>query len=178
MTTTVRSRKRGLGLVLGLVVALSAGVAAAQATWIVESLIPEVISIRVPTTTIAFAIDPATYPPAAFPARYAATTPDGGVLPVQVFSNAEGVWSLLLEIPAMRTVDGAAAIPADRVLVRVNGGIWLRGSGTSQIVYTQSGPTADWQEIRLEFALELLGDEPAGSYAVNVVVTAIRETGY
>src|SRR5690606_2427430 len=177
MFTTYLSRLRGIGVILAIAVVAAMGTASAQATWIVQSRTPAVISTRVPVTTIAFAIDPATYPPETFPARYPATTPEGGVLPVQVFSNAEGVWNLLLEIPAMQATDGAM-VSADHVLVRVNGGIWLRGDGTSQIVHTQSGPTVDWEELRLEFALELLGNEPAGSYAVNVLVTAIREPGY
>lgn len=164
-------------LATSLAFALVIGTAAAQATWTVESLIPDVISIRVPTTEIAFAIPAADYPPETFPAQYPATTPEGGVLPVQVFSNAEGVWSLVLEIPEMRTLDGGDVIPADRVLVRVNGGVWLRGDGNPQVVHTQSGPTVGWEELRLEFALELQGDEPAGAYAVNLLVTAIREPG-
>ncbi len=177
MSKSYLARLRGIGVILAIAVVVAMNAASAQATWIVQSLIPEVISIRVPVTTIAFAIDPATYPPESFPARYPATTPEGGVLPVQVFSNADGVWNLLLEIPAMQAMDGAVIAP-DHVLVRVNGGIWLRGDGTPQIVHTQSGPTADWEELRLEFALELLGNEPAGSYAVNVLVAAIREPGY
>jgi len=164
-------------LVTAFALAFVMGTAFAQATWTVESLIPDVISIRVPTTEIAFAIPAAEYPPETFPAQYPATTPEGGVLPVQVFSNAEGVWSLVLEIPEMRTLDGGDVIPAERVLVRVNGGVWLRGDGNPQVVHTQSGPTLGWEELRLEFALELQGDEPAGAYAVNLLVTAIREPG-
>ncbi len=158
-------------------IALLTCAASAQATWTVESLIPDVISIRVPTTEIAFAISAADYPPAAFPARYPATTPEGGTLPVQVFSNADGVWSLVLEIPELTTLDGSATIPPDRVQVRVNGGLWLRGDGNPQVIHTQSGPTLAWEELRLEFVLELQGDEPAGAYVVNLLVTAIREPG-
>jgi hypothetical protein len=61
------------------------------------------------------------------------------------------------------------------VLYRVNGGLWLRADGTPQIIYTQGGPTGDWLEIRLEFALELLGSERAGSYVVQALVTALRQ---
>ena len=52
---------------------------------------------------------------------------------------------------------------------------WLRADGTPQIVYTQTGPTPGWLEIRLEFALELLGQERAGSYVVQTLVTALRQ---
>ncbi|MCS7217556.1 MAG: hypothetical protein NZ846_01035 [Thermus sp.] len=147
--------------------------ALAQATWIVQTLIPETIALRTPTTEIAF--DLKDYPPKSFPAIYPASNLEGGVLPVQVFSNAPGVWSLLLQIPDLKDPGGALLLPARQVLYRVNGGLWLRADGTPQIVYTQAGPTAGWLEIRLEFALELLGNERAGSYVVQALVTALRQ---
>ncbi len=147
--------------------------AVAQATWIVQTLIPETIAIRTPTTQIAFELKD--YPPKAFPATYPASNLEGGVLPVQVYSNAPGVWSLLLQIPDLRDPNGGVLLPAKQVLYRVNGGLWLRADGTPQIVYTQAGPTGDWLEIRLEFALELLGNERAGSYVVQALVTALRQ---
>ena len=152
--------------------------AVAQATWLVESLIPEVISIRVPTTTIAFDLDQATYPPAQFPARYPATQPTGGVLPVQVFSNADGLWSLMLEVPDLLSETGTTLVPASQVLYRVNGGLWLHADGTPQIVYSHDGATVGWLEIRIEFALELDGSEKAGNYLINAIVSASREPGF
>ncbi|HET8985685.1 MAG TPA: hypothetical protein VFN03_07990 [Trueperaceae bacterium] len=152
--------------------------AAAQATWLVESLIPEVISIRVPTTTISFELDQATYPPAQFPARYPATQPSGGVLPVQVFSNADGLWSLMLEVPDLLSDTGTTLVPASQVLYRVNGGIWLHADGNPQIVFSQEGATVGWLEIRIEFALELTGSEKAGTYLINAMVSASREPGF
>lgn len=152
---------------------LLAGTAAAQATWIVQTLIPETVALRTPTTQIAF--DLKDYPPKAFPATYPASNLEGGILPVQVFSNAPGTWSLLLQIPDLKDENGTLLLPARQVLYRVNGGLWLRADGTPQIVYTQTGPTGDWLEIRIEFALELLGNEKAGNYVVQALVTALRQ---
>ncbi len=167
MKLSVRS-----ALVLGL---LLAPMAAAQATWYVQTLIPEVISVRTPTTTIGFELNLQNYPPSSFPARYAATEPEGGVLPVQVFVNEPGVWSLLIEIPDLLDEGGNRLIPAEQILFRVNDGPWIRGAEAPQEFYTDVGATEGWKEIRLEFALELKGNEPPGSYAVNVVVSALRE---
>jgi hypothetical protein len=145
----------------------------AQATWIVQTLIPETVALRTPTTQIAFELKD--YPPKSFPTTYPASNLEGGVLPVQVFSNAPGVWSLVLQIPDLQDQSGQLLLPARQVLYRVNGGLWLRADGTPQIIYTQTGPTRDWLEIRLEFALELLGSERAGSYVVQALVTALRQ---
>ena len=145
----------------------------AQATWIVQTLIPETVALRTPTTQIAFELKD--YPPKSFPTTYPASNLEGGVLPVQVFSNAPGVWSLVLQIPDLQDQSGQLLLPARQVLYRVNGGLWLRADGTPQIIYTQTGPTEDWLEIRLEFALELLGSERAGSYVVQALVTALRQ---
>ena len=147
----------------------------AQATWFVQAVIPEVISVRTPTTTIGFELNLQNYPPPSFPARYAATAPEDGVLPVQIFVNQPGVWSLLLEIPDLLDESGNRILPSDQILFRVNDGPWLRGSSAPQVFYTDVGATEGWKEIRLEFALELKGNEPPGNYAVNVVVSAIRE---
>ena len=163
---------------VAVVLALTASTASAQATWLVESLIPDVISIRVPTTTIAFELDRSTYPPEEFPARYAATQPTGGMLPVQVFSNADGLWSLMLEVPDLVTDTGVTLVPASQVLYRVNGGLWLHADGNPQIIYSQSGATVGWLEIRIEFALEVTGSEKAGNYLVNAIVSATREPGF
>jgi hypothetical protein len=145
----------------------------AQATWIVQTLIPETVALRTPTTQIAFELKD--YPPKSFPTTYPASNLEGGVLPVQVFSNAPGVWSLVLQVPDLQDQSGQLLLPARQVLYRVNGGLWLRADGTPQIIYTQTGPTGDWLEIRLEFALELLGSERAGSYVVQALVTALRQ---
>lgn len=154
---------------------LCAGVALADATWEVETLIPELIAIRVPTTTIAFGFDAETYPPDAFPARYPAILPEDGVLPVQAFSNAEGTWSLVLELPDLVDAVSDARIPADQVVFRVDDGLWLRGSAGPQIVFTRVGPTDGWLDLQIEFALELTGVERAGSYRVDAVVSAFHE---
>ena len=160
---------------LALAAVLAVGVAFADGTWEVETLVPELISIRVPTTSIAFGFDAATYPPEAFPARYPALEPQGGVLPVEVFSNAVGAWSLLLAIPDL--VDGVtgARIPAVQVLFRVDDGLWTRASAAPQIAYTSVGPTDGWRALRVAFALELQGSERNGAYRVDAVVSAIHE---
>lgn len=171
-----RVRLFGLGCLLTLAFAIPQA-AQAQATWLVESLIPEVLSVRVPSTTIAFDVRN-NYPPAEFPARYAATEPTGGVLPVQVLSNTEGVWTLLLEVPDLLGVEGGVAVPAQQFLYRVNDGVWLRADGTPQVIYTHAGATVGWLELRVEFALELTGAEPAGAYVINAHLSALREPGY
>ncbi|HGY09011.1 MAG TPA: hypothetical protein ENK37_03000 [Oceanithermus profundus] len=158
-----------------LLLATTAPLAFAQATWYVQTVIPEVISVRTPTTSIGFELSLENYPPPQFPARYAATSLEDGVLPVQVFVNEPGVWSLLLEIPDLLDESGNRLIPAEQILFRVDGGPWLRGSNGPQEFYTDVGATDGWKELRLEFALELKGHEPPGEYAVNVVVSAIRE---
>lgn len=144
----------------------------AQATWIVQTLIPETIAIRTPTVEITF--DLKDYPPKSFPAQFPASFPEG-VFPVQVYANAPGVWSLLLQVPDLKDPTGEVILPARQILYRVNGGLWLRADGTPQILYTQAGPTPGWLELRLEFALELLGNERAGRYAVQALITALRQ---
>jgi hypothetical protein len=165
-------RARAAAVVVVLLFASAHG----QATWIVESLIPDVVSVRTPTTSIAFEIDRGQYPPPEFPARYPATRPEGGTLPVQVFSNADGVWNLILEIPDLQSDVGLEVVPARQVMYRVNDGAWLRADGNPQIVYTQRGATLGWEEIRIDFALELTGHEQAGGYLLNAVLTASRQT--
>lgn len=163
---------------LGVLALFALQPAFGQATWLVESLIPEVLSIRVPTTTIVFGVDATNYPPEVFPARYAATEPSGGTLPLQVFSNAEGVWSLMLEVSDLLGAEGTESLPASQVLFRVNDGVWLRADGNPQVIYTHAGPTIGWLELRVDLALELTGAETAESYAVNAVVSAIREPAF
>jgi hypothetical protein len=41
------------------------------------------------------------------------------------------------------------------------------------IIYTQNGATRDWSDLRLEFAIELIGGEVAGTYAVQTYFGAI-----
>ncbi|MDF1523273.1 MAG: hypothetical protein P1P87_10695 [Trueperaceae bacterium] len=170
-------RSPSFGRALAAAFLIATGTVWAQATWTVESLIPDLISIRTPGSTISFVLDASSYPPEAFPARYRATVPEGGVLPVQVFTNAEGTWSLLLEIADLRDDVGGTVVPASQVLYRVNMGPWLRGGGP-QIIHTGTVPTVGWQEFRIEFELELTGTERAGAYVVDAAVSAIREPGF
>lgn len=146
--------------------------AGAQSTWQVDVLVPNVISVRVPSTQIGFALTLDDYPPNAFPARYPATSPTGGVLPVQVFSNATGPWTLQLQIPDLLGASGQGVVTADQVLYRVDGGAWQRASSLPQVIYTGNGPTGDWLEIDIEFEIELRGTESAGSFGVDAQLTA------
>ena len=93
-----------------LSLALAMAPALAQATWIVQTLIPEAVALRTPTTQIVFELKD--YPPKTFPATYPASNLEGGVLPVQVFANTPGVWSLLLQIPDLKDPSGALLLPA------------------------------------------------------------------
>ncbi len=174
MKLTRRFKTRGPGLALMVIFALSSGTALAQATWIVQTLIPQVISIRTPTTTIGFEISNKSFPPARFPHDYSANLPEGG-LPVQIYVNGQGAWAIQLQIPDITTADSLKLIPASRVKYRVNGGAWLHADGTPQVIYSGNGPTGDWREIRLELAMTLNGDELAGAYQVNAVLTALRQ---
>lgn len=173
--SVVRKVMQTLAASLALMLATS-GVA--QASWIVESLIPDVLSIRVPSNTIGFDLTAENYPPVQFPALYPATTLDGSYLPVQVFSNAGGVWSLLLEVPDLVSESGDRTLSANQVMYRVNGGVWLRADGTPQVIYTQAGPTSGWLEVRVELALEITGNESAGAYVINAYVSAYQEPSF
>lgn len=149
--------------------------ALAQSDWTVDVLVPDAISLRVPTTEIGFELSLDNYPPESFPALYAATQPDEGRLPVQVFANVDTTWIVLLAIPDLRAESGALLVPANQIRYRVNQGLWTRGDGTPQVIHTQVGPTDGWLELTLEFELELLGTEPAARYTVNALVTAISQ---
>jgi hypothetical protein len=147
----------------------------AQSEWRLDVLIPDTISVRMPASEIAFAISHADYPPAAFPARYPATSPEGGTFSLDVFSSASGGWSLLLEIPDLVDPAGRGVIRADQVLYRVNGGVWSRASPLPQVIYTAVGPTGDWRRLEIDFQLELVGTEPPGSFAVTTRLTALSD---
>ena len=165
---TPASRLRFLSVVALALLGLAFG----QSTWQVDVLIPDAVSVRVPTTQISFQVDLDNYPPNAFPARYAGSTSAGDTLPVQVFSNATGPWSLLLQVPDLLGAEGQGAITADQVLFRVDGGSWQRASSAPQVIFTGSGPTTDWVTIDVEFEVELTGREAAGSFDVNAYLTA------
>jgi hypothetical protein len=63
-------------VLLALLAAWSFTIGLAQSEWQIDVLIPDAISVRVPTQAIAFGLTHADYPPAAYPARYPATVPD------------------------------------------------------------------------------------------------------
>jgi hypothetical protein len=148
-----------------------------QASWNVEVLIPDVVSIRMPSTQIGFGLTLENYPPVTYPAQYPAVSPQGGIMPVQVFTTASGIWNLLIEIPDLEDKAGNKLLPADRILYRINNGLWIRGNGNPQVVYTGNGPTGDWLELRVEFMLELRGGELAGAYEVDMRISALADSG-
>ena len=159
-----------------LIILLLCQIALAQATWTVETLIPEVISLQMPTDTISFELDSNSYPPITFPKRYSATVPRNGILPLKVFSNAEdGLWNLLLEIPDVLDVNGQRVLPAQQIFYSVNEGLWLSASNNPQVIYTGSGKTQGWLDLSIAFELELTGNEPAGNYEVDILITAVQD---
>jgi hypothetical protein len=168
---------RRLYTVLVIALWLWGGISFAQASWTVEVLIPDVMSIRMPSTEIGFGLTLENYPPETYPAQYPATSPQNGILPVHVFTTAQGIWNLLIEIPDLEDRLGNKLLPADRIMYRINDGLWTRGNGNPQVVYTGNGPTGDWLELRLQFMLELRGGELAGAYEVDLRVSALAETG-
>ncbi len=177
-TVSVRSWPRAAAIWwLPVLVALwcVTAIGVGQSEWQVDVLIPDTISVRMPTQEVAFGITHADYPPASFPARYGATLPEGGVLRVEVFSKAGGGWSLLLEIPDLIATAGRGLIPADQVLYRVNEGLWTRGSPLPQVIFTSVGATDDWLALTIEFQLELVGNESPGSFAVTTRLTALSD---
>ena len=149
----------------------------AQSTWPRQVLFQSAaatIEARTPSNSILFTFE-SNYPPAKFPALYPATSPKNGVLPLQLRSSATGIWNLLIEVADLRDGSGRLLVPARQILYRVNRGPWLRGNGAPQIIYTKSGATRDWEELRLEFQIELLGNEVAGVYAVQAYFSALTQ---
>ncbi len=151
----------------------------AQASWPSQVLFQDksknlMIEARTPTNDIMFTFDK-NYPPPTFPAHYAATTPPNGLLPFQVRSNVSGIWNLMLEIPDLRDGTGRLLVPARQIMYRVKNGPWLRGTGAPQIVYTKNGATRDWEDLRIEFQIELIGNETAGMYAVQTYFSAVTQ---
>lgn len=142
----------------------------AQATWPVEVLVPELISVRAPADAVAFDIHAHGYPPLEFPARY-----PGGSLPVQVFVTEQGTWNLNLAISDLVSEDGSVLIPAAQVYYRVNGSVWFQANGFPQTIHIQNGPTGGWLELTVELELELTGAEPAGAYVFATTLSAETE---
>jgi hypothetical protein len=151
--------------------------AQAQSTWPRQVLYQNggaIIEARTPSNSILFSFEK-NYPPASFPARFPATVPDNGILPFQLRSTVAGIWNLLIEIADLRDGSGRLLVPARQIMYRVNRGPWLRGNGAPQIIYTKSGNTRDWEEVRIEFQIELLGNEVAGVYAVQAYFSALTQ---
>jgi hypothetical protein len=161
-------------LVVALLLTFSAR---AQQTWFTQALYKTdsgLIEARTTVNGIIFSFEQ-NYPPPSLPYRYLSTTPKDGLLPFQIRSNLSGLWSLTLEIPNLRDGTGRLLVPAKQIMVRVNGGPWLRGNNAPQIIYTQNGATRDWSDLRLEFAIELIGGEIAGTYAVQTYFGAVAQ---
>ncbi len=165
MTLLAHTRK-----VLVAVLALFAGTVLAQATWPVQVLIPELITVRAPSDALSFDLLTQNYPPLEFPATFS-----GGILPVQVHSSSQQSWTLSLEVSDIIDETGVLLVPASQVMYRVNEGGWLRADGFPQVIHAQNGPTLGWMEFSIEFQLELTGTERAGTYQVTASITAQTE---
>lgn len=192
--TSLAPRTRSLLLTAALVTTALTSVAFGQATWSTQVLIPDLLTISVPTTILSFTIGqnpggtstaPAptgpsgcpvasTYPPPTFPACYPLDL-SGSVLPVQVFSNIRGSWSILLDVANPTNQTGTAQIEADHIWYRVGDGSWARIQSTSNPLYFGSGVTDGYQQLDVYFMLELDGSEHAGSFTANAVVSAIQQ---
>ncbi len=162
-----------LRLVIIFLACATVGLAKAQVTWDLQTLIPEVISIRVPTTKITFDLNNSNYPPENFPVRYSDSLPEGE-LPIQIFSNTEDRWEIFLSVPDLVNVSGQTILPASQVFFKVNNGLWLPASDHPQMIYSSFG-VSDWLEINIDFEVELTGKELAGEYQVEVFISAVRE---
>ncbi|HKI57385.1 MAG TPA: hypothetical protein VKB31_09560 [Trueperaceae bacterium] len=187
----IHRRVAAVAAVLGLAVL---AVAHGQATWSTQVVIPDMLTIRVPTTVLAFAPGqglpdgeslsglsaPAscplssTYPPLAFPACYPIAL-RGGVLPLEVFSNLRGGWSLLLDVSDLTDATGMYRLPADRIWFQIGNGAWQRVSATTNPLYFGTGPTDGYLSLDIHFMLELDGNEHAGSFITNAVVSGMRQ---
>ena len=149
----------------------------AQSLWPRQVLFQSAVAIveaRTPTNSILFTFE-SNYPPAKFPALYPATTPKDGILPFQMRSTVNVIWNLLIEVADLRDGSGRLLVPARQIMYRVNRGPWLRGNGAPQIIFTKNGKTNEWEELRLEFQIELLGNEVAGAYAVQAYFSALTQ---
>lgn len=178
-------------------VLLAAGVltgARGQATWSTQVVIPNMLTIRVPTTILAFAPGSApsdgatfdgltspsscpvstTYPPPRFPACYPLDLSQG-TLPVDVFSNILGPWSLLLDVSDLTDQTATARLPADRIWYRVGSGAWHRAAAATNPLYFGTGPTDGYLRLDIQLMLELDGNEQAGSYTTNAVVSGVGQ---
>ncbi len=136
--------------------------------WLVQTVIPNALTVRVPKAGLSFAIDSLNYPPQAFPAQYPAQP-----FPVDVFVNTPGTWNLQVQLRDIRDDNGVLLIPVSHILFRVDGGPWLRANGTPQVIWTQRGATVGWQRVPVEFTLELDGSEQGGSYNTHATFSAI-----
>lgn len=163
---------------LVLLAALALATASAQNEGPAErpmtALIPDVLSVRGVVDEVAFDLSEVAFPPPAFPARYPATSPEGGALELEVFASADGSWELQLQIDDLREPGSASVIPAQQILYRIDGlGPWIRADGTPQVIAAGSGATGGWRPLTIEFQLEVVGTEPAGSYAVAALISGL-----
>ena len=190
----VRCCRAGFPTLLATLVFLAcAPTAHSQATWTTQVVLPSMLTVSTPTTTLSFApqttaepealqaLEPApsgcplasSYPPLAFPACYPMGG-ESGTLPLRIFSNIQGAWSLTLELNDIANVSGTTQIPFGSIWYRVDGGPWRRFASTGETLLVSAGPTVGYRELHVQFLLELDGGEPAGSYAGNAVLSVLR----
>ncbi|MBB6099878.1 hypothetical protein HNR42_003338 [Deinobacterium chartae] len=137
----------------------------AQTTAPIGGQLPSSVALRVSGGPPSFDITAQNYPPAAFPARYP-TSP----LIVGVFFNSSERWEVQLTVPQLSSAH--RPLPAGQLLYRVNNGEWNRASSAPTVIYQGVGPTGGWMDLKVEFALEVVGSETAGEISADAIFSA------
>lgn len=132
----------------------------------VRTLIPNLVALRRPAQPLTFDLSAGTFPPLEYPVRYLSPGQD-----YSVFASVASPWTLQLELRGQPDEHGRT-LPSTLLSYRINGGPWIKATGTPQVVLSQVGPTRGWQPLRLELALDLTGDEPGGDYNFDLTFTA------
>lgn len=160
--------RRRAALMLTLVLGLPHSAARAQlpVDASIRPLIPNVIALQSPSTTVNFDINTQNYPPRAFPVRYQSAAQAFGV-----FSNAATPWTVQMAV-FPRPDERGRTLPLNQLLFRINEGPWLTVTGTPQVVLSRTAPTAGWLPLNVEFALNLNGSETGGAFGFDVSFTA------
>lgn len=134
----------------------------------VRSLIPSVIAIWRPTAAanLSFDLNSKNFPPLQYPVRYLAPAQQ-----FNIFSSATTPWTVQLELHTQPDAQGRT-LPIDLLSFRVNDGPWIKATGVPQVVMSNVGATPGWMPVKLEFALDLTGEEVGGDYAFDMTFTA------
>lgn len=134
---------------------------------VVRSLIPDVISLRRPQdAALSFALSALNYPPVKFPARYLSDAQE-----FAVFSSSPRPWTVQLQVIPHPDARGNV-LEVGKLSYRLGGGEWLPVLATSQVILSGVAPTLGWNPLKLEFALDLSGDEVSGDASFDLRFTA------